>query len=152
MKVINCMTRDIVTVKETTGIREASSILVENKIISIPVVDNQGNIIGIVALSDIIKVFIPDFVPLVDIDFVKDYGTLELTTEDVKEIAFVTVGEIMTKNVFTVDEECSLVRAISMIDKHNVRALPVVRDNKLVGIVSNIDICRRFLEIWEEKN
>jgi len=58
----------------------------------------------------------------------------------------------MTRKVYTVDEECSLVRALSMINKHNVKALPVVRNGKLIGIVSNVDICRRFLEVWETKN
>ncbi len=42
--------------------------------------------------------------------------------------------------------------AIAMIKKHNVKALPVVRNGKLIGIVSNVDICRRFLEVWEDKN
>ncbi|KKK53172.1 hypothetical protein LCGC14_3097440, partial [marine sediment metagenome] len=112
----------------------------------------QGSLIGIVSISDIVKIFLPDFVPLVDIDFIKDYGTLDFSTEDVKKIATMTVSGIMTRKVYTVDEECSLVRALSMINKHNVKALPVVRNGKLIGIVSNVDICRRFLEVWETKN
>ena len=145
-------TKNIITAKETMGIKEAASLLVENRISSIPVIDDQGSLIGIISTSDIIKIFLPDFVPLVDIDFVKDYGTLDFSTEDVKKIATMTVSEIMTRKVYTVDEECSLVRALSMINKHKVKALPVVRNNKLIGIVSNADICRRFLEVWEDKN
>jgi CBS domain-containing protein len=146
------MTRNVVITKEATSIREAALLLVKNRVSCMPVVDDQHSLIGIVSISDIVKIFLPDFVPLVDIDFIKDYGTLDFSTEDVKKIATMTVSGIMTRKVYTVDEECSLVRALSMIKKHNVRALPVVRNGKLIGIVSNVDICRRFLEVWEDKN
>ncbi len=153
MKIKQCMaTKKIITAKETMGIKEAASLLIKNRISSMPVIDDQVSLIGIVSISDIMKNFLPDFVPLVDIDFVKDYGTLDFSAEDVKKIATVNVSEIMTRNVYTVDEECSLVRALSMITKHNIKALPVVRNSKLIGIVSNVDICRRFLEVWEDKN
>ncbi len=153
MKIKKCMAiKNIITAKETMGIKEVASLLVKNRISSIPVVDDQGSLIGIVSISDIVKIFLPDFVPLVDIDFVKDYGSLDFSTEDVKKIATMTVSGIMTRKVYTVDEECSLVRALSMLKKHNVRALPVVRNGKLIGIVSSVDICRRFLEVWETKN
>ncbi len=146
------MTRNVVITKEATSIREAALLLVKNRVSCMPVVDDQHSLIGIVSISDIVKIFLPDFVPLVDIDFIKDYGTLDFSTEDVKKIATMTVSGIMTRKVYTVDEECSLVRALSMIKKHNVRALPVVRNGKLIGIVSNVDICRRFLEVWEDRN
>jgi CBS-domain-containing membrane protein len=146
------MTRNVVITKEATSIREAALLLVKNRLSCMPVVDDQGSLIGIVSISDIVKIFLPDFVPLVDIDFIKDYGTLDFSTEDVKKIATMTVSGIMTRKVYTVDEECSLVRALSMIKKHNVRALPVVRNSKLIGIVSNVDMCRRFLEVWEDEN
>ncbi|MFQ5715399.1 MAG: CBS domain-containing protein [Candidatus Scalinduaceae bacterium] len=153
MKIKKCMvTENIITAKETMGIKEVASLLVKNRIFSITVIDDQGSVIGIISISDVIKTFIPDFVPLVDIDFVKDYGTLDFSTEDVKKISTMSVSDIMTRRVYTVDEECSLVRALSMIKKHNINALPVVRNNKLIGIVSNADICRRFLEVWEGKN
>ncbi|MFQ5713623.1 MAG: CBS domain-containing protein [Candidatus Scalinduaceae bacterium] len=153
MKIKKCMaTKNIITAKETMGIKEAASLLTKHRISSVPVVDDQGSLIGIVSISDIVKTFLPDFVPLVDIDFVKDYGSLDFSAEDVKKIAAMTVSGIMTRKVYTVDEECSLVRALSMIKKHNVKALPVVRNGKLIGIVSSVDICRRFLEVWEDKN
>ena len=146
------MAKAVITAKETTNIEEAVLLLINNQISSMPIVDNEGFIIGIISISDIINVFLPDFVSLVDIDFVKDYGTLEISPEDVKKIASTTVSKIMTKEVYTVDWECSLVRALSLLKKHNIRALPVLKDNKLVGIVSKVDICKRFLEVWTGKN
>ncbi len=144
--------KNIITAKETMGVKEAASLLTKHRISSIPVVDDQGTLIGIVSIGDIVKIFLPDFFSLVDIDFIKDYGTLDFSVEDVRKIATMNVSEIMTRRVYTVDEECSLVRALSMIKKHNIKALPVVRNNKVIGIVSNVDICRRFLEVWESKN
>ncbi len=145
------MTKNVVVTKESTSIKEAASLLTKNRVPCMPVVDDQHFLIGIVSASDILKIFLPDFISIVDIDFVKDYGSLELSTEDVKKISSMTVSDIMTKEVYTVDEECSLVRALSLLSKHKVKSLPVVKDNKVIGIVGNNDLCRRFLEVWEDK-
>ena len=101
---------------------------------------------------DVIKVFLPDFLPLVGIDFIKNYGAVEIHTKDIKGIENLVVDDIMTKDVISVDVDCSLTRAMSLMKKHNIRHLPVVKEGKLAGIVSSTDICRRFLEIWEDKN
>lgn len=146
------MTRKVITLRSGTPVKEAARLFVEKKIGTVPILNSKDKLIGIVSIDDVFKVFLPDFVPLVDIDFIKNYGALEIEAKDIKGIENLVVDDIMTREVVTVDEDCSLTRAISLMKKHDFRHLPVVKEGRVVGIVSNTDICRRFLEIWEGKN
>ncbi len=63
-----------------------------------------------------------------------------------------TRGRLSVTNIMdspiAVEENSSLIRALSVMEKHNLRDLPVVRDGRLVGIASRADIGRAFLEQW----
>jgi CBS domain-containing protein len=152
LKIEKCMTKAVLFLRSGIPIKEAAKIFCEKKFGALPILDNEDKLIGIVSITDIFKVCLPDFVSLVDIDFIKSYGALELSIEDIKRLENLVVDDIMTKDVIVVDEDCVLVRAMSLMKKHGFRHLPVLREGELVGIVSNIDICRCFLEIWEGKD
>lgn len=146
------MTWNALFLRSGTPVSEAAKLFIARKFSALPILDNQDKLIGIVTIMDVIKVFLPDFLPLVGIDFIKNYGAVEIHTKDIKGIEHLVVDDIMTKDVISVDVDCSLTRAMSLMKKHNIRHLPVVKEGKLAGIVSSTDICRRFLEIWEDKN
>ncbi|MFN3466661.1 MAG: CBS domain-containing protein, partial [Candidatus Brocadiales bacterium] len=113
-------------------------------------VDDQGRVVGIISMIDILNTFSPDFLPLLSsVNFIKDYGALDIKVKDVKELAKTKVGDIMTKNVVTVNEDSDVIVAIAQMRKNGFRHLPVVKGDKLIGIVSQTDVCRRFLEVWE---
>ena len=61
------------------------------------------------------------------------------------------VADIMEEPV-SVEVDCSLIRALSFMEKHKIQDLPVVREKKLVGIVSRVDIERAFLSTWLASN
>ncbi len=152
MKIEKCMTWNAFFLRSGTPVSEAAKLFIARKFSALPILGNQDKLIGIVTIMDVIKVFLPDFLPMVGIDFIKNYGAVEIHTKDIKEIEHLVVDDIMTKDVISVDVDCSLTRAMSLMKKHNIRHLPVVKEGKLTGIVSSTDICRRFLEIWEDKN
>lgn len=152
MKVEKCMTKNVLSLRSGTPIKEAAKLFIEKKIGTLPILDNEDKLIGIVSINDIINKFLPDFVPLMGIDFIKNYGALEVHSKDIKDIERLVVDDIMTKKVIVVDEDCSLVRAISLMKKHGFRHLPVIKEGKLAGLVSNTDLCRRFLEVWQGKD
>ncbi|MBI2560626.1 MAG: CBS domain-containing protein [Planctomycetes bacterium] len=144
MKIEKCMTWNPFFLKSGTPIREAAKVFIARKFGALPILDKRDKLIGIVTIMDLLKVFLPDFVPLVDIDFIKDYGALEIQEKDVEKIESLVVDDIMTKKVVSVDSDCPLTRAISLMKKHDFRHLPVVKGGKLIGMVSSTDICRRF--------
>ncbi len=152
MKVSQCYDKDIVVLRPGDGIKEAASKFIKNKIWAAPVVDDGNHVVGIISITDILNTFSPDFLPILgNVDFIKDYGALDITVKDVEELAKLKVSEIMAKDVITIDEQGDLVVAIALMKKHGFRTVPVVKEGKLAGMVTTIDICRRFLEVWEGK-
>ena len=73
-----CMKQQVVSVSPSTTVREAAHIVVERHVGTLPVVDQNGILVGVVGIEDLLKVFMPDFVALLDnIDFVHDFGAME---------------------------------------------------------------------------
>lgn len=146
------MKKKVVTATADTTLKEAAKLLTEKRVGTLPVVDDQGKLVGITNMRKIVAVFLPDFISLMeDVDFVKDYGVLDsLSDEDMEKANHLNVGEIMDEAI-SVEEDCSLVRALSVMSNHRVPDIPVVRDEKLVGLVSRVDVGRGFLETWFTK-
>jgi CBS domain-containing protein len=143
------MKRDVVAVHTLTSVREAAVLLADRKVGTLPVVDEAGVLIGVTSITDIVHIFLPDFVSLLeDIDFVQDFGALKTPSkENLERAEALSVATIMEEPV-AVEEGCSLIRALSVMEKHNLRDLPVVRDGRLVGIASRVDVGRAFLTTW----
>lgn len=152
LSVGNWMKREVVSVRSSTRVKAAAALLVERRVGTLPVVDAAGVLIGVTSMTDITEIFLPDFVSLLaNIDFVKEYGALETpSSEDLAQAETMLVAEIM-KGPVAVEEDCSLIRALSVMEKHNLQDLPVVKEGKLVGITSRVDIGRAFLTTWVEK-
>lgn len=151
LKIGDWMKRDIVAVHASMSVKEAAALLVERRVGTLPVLDEDGVLIGVTSITDITHIFLPDFVSLLaDIDFVKDFGALKTPSkENLERAETLTVADIM-KEPMAEEEDCSLVRALSVMEKHNLADLLVVRDRQLVGIASRVDIGRAFLTTWLE--
>ncbi len=152
MTVGECMKREVTAVLPGTTVCEAARVLVERHVGTLPIVDANQVLLGIVGVTEILTIFLPDFVALLkDIDFVKDFGALEdLEPKDVPEASTLTVRDIM-KEPIAVEEDAGLLRAFALMKKHNLRDLPVVsKDGKLLGIASQVDIACGFLSTWAE--
>ena len=149
-----CMKRQVAYVSPTTTVLEAARLVVDRHIGTLPVVDEQGVLIGVVRLRDILDIFLPDFVRLMDdIDFVHDFGALEmLVPKDIPEAARLTVRDLMQEPV-SVEQTCGLLRGFSIMSKHDIRDLPVVnKAGALVGIASLVDIAVNFLATWTRED
>jgi len=145
----DCMKREVVAVKPTASVRDAAALLVQKRVGTLPVVDEDGMLVGVTSISRIIQLLLPDFVALLqNIDFIKDYGALKSPSrEEWERVASLAVADIMDSPI-AVEENSPLIRALSVMEKYNLRDLPVVRDGRLVGIASRADIGRAFLEQW----
>jgi CBS domain-containing protein len=141
------MKRQVVSVSPSTTVREASRLVVERHVGTLPVVDEQGTLVGVMRVQDLLDVFMPDFVRLLEnIDFVHDFGVLEtLLPKDVPQAANLTMRDLMQPPI-AVEQTCGLLRAFCTMVKHEIRDLPVVnRVGALVGIASHVDIAIAFL-------
>ena len=91
----NCM-KDVIAIRPSTTVREAAKLIIERRAGTLPVVDDNETLVGVVRLPGILKVFMPNFVSLLDnIDFVADFGSLEeLHFSDIPEIENITMKKI----------------------------------------------------------
>ena len=148
-----CMKQEVVSVSPSTTVREAAHVVVERHVGTLPVVDQNGILVGMVRVEDLLAVFMPDFVALLDnIDFVHDFGAMEAPgPQDVMEAAGLTMRHLMQPPV-AVDHTCGLLRAFATMLKHDLRDLLVVGPaGRLVGIASRVDIAAAFLAEWNHR-
>ncbi|MDA1330026.1 MAG: CBS domain-containing protein [Chloroflexi bacterium] len=152
-KVSRWMKKNVVSISEEATLKDAASLLAEKRVGTLPVVDETGKMVGLISMRGLVSFFLPDFIRLVeDVDFVQDYGALaDLSEEDIERANSMKVKEIMDEPM-QIKEDCSLVRALSMMSTHDTPDLTVVRDDKPVGIVSRVDIGRGFFESWLQGN
>jgi len=97
------------------------------------VLDEKGNLVGMVSIKDILKTIIPFYMSYTSLgEFTWD-GMLE---DMAKKVADKRVSEFMTKDVITIDEDAPLMECADMMVKHNLQRVPVVnKDGKVLGIV-----------------
>lgn len=144
----NYMKRNVVSILETSTIREAAAVLVKHHIGLLPIVDQTHRLVGEVDLRDLLSLELPDFINFVeDIDFVHDFGAVE-TTRPSEETLESPVTTLM-KHAISVTEDSGLLRTYALMLQHNLHDMPVVSaDGKLVGVASRVDIGAAILSEW----
>jgi CBS-domain-containing membrane protein len=143
LKAKDIMTKDVITVKTDTTIEEFARILMKHRISGAPVVDGKGNLRGIATENDLIsknsRLHIPTILRLFDAYI--PLGTSKLEDE-IKRVAALTVGEICSKDVITVDEETSAEYIATLMTEKKIHLLPVLKEGKILGIVGKKDLIR----------
>ena len=137
------MTKDVITVKPDATVKELAKLLTEHKISGVPVVDEDGNIVGIVTENDLVsrnkRLHIPTVLRLFDAYFVLGSGKVE---EEMKKMTALLVDGIFTKEVVSIKEETPLQAIATIMSEKNIHLLPVLKGKSVVGIVGKADIVR----------
>lgn len=146
LKVKDLMTREVASVSRTTPIKKVVQIFSESAFGSLPVVDEEKRIMGIITKKDLLMIFLPEYFDLLeDISFIEDFGLLEESLSLLEE-GLLLVDDVMSKEVITLKEDESLFKAVVLMVQSNVRRLPVVdAENRLVGIITQTHVCRAIL-------
>lgn len=148
MLVREIMTRDVITVRPETAIRELAELLVEKRISGVPVVDDGGTLRGIVSEGDLMRKEIAPDLPdeLCILGAVIYYNGLSEYREAFRKFAACTAEQILTEKVITVNEEDEVSRVAKLMLDKRIKRLPVLgSDGKLSGIVSRFDIVKMLL-------
>ena len=148
MTVSSCMKRNVISIHASDTVRAAAAIFVQKHIGLLPVVDDKNKIVGVVGLRDLLMLELPDFVSFIaDVDFVHDFGAVETTRPEAESLDQPITS--ILKSVFTVEEDCGLLRAYALMLQHNLHDMPVVnKKGELVGITSRVDIGVKILSSW----
>jgi CBS domain-containing protein len=125
------MTPDPVTIDPSTTLPEANRLMKECGIRRLPVVE-KGKVVGIVTLGDI-----------------REASPSNATALSIYELNYLlarlTVGEMMTRDAFTVAPDTSIEAAARIMLEHKIGGLPVIDDSRLVGIITESDIFRMLV-------
>jgi len=140
MKARDVMTLGVYTVKPTTSVKDVARLFMQRRISAVPVVDDQGKIIGIVSEGDLLhrseistQRRHPWWLDLMVRDEVLDAE--EYIKAHAKQVA-----DIMTRNVITAETDTPLQEIAEILAKYTIKRVPIVRDGRLVGIVSRANL------------
>ena len=137
MKTAEIMTEPVVSVSPEATIEEAARLMVEKRISGLPVLD-AGNLVGIVTEGDLIRR------PETGTErrhsrWLEFFLSAGRTQEYVRSHAR-KVGEVMTRNVVSVDKDTSLGQVVKLMEQHGIKLIPVLENDRLVGIVSRANL------------
>ena len=112
------------------------------------VVDKEDKLVGIVTEGDIIKVLIPKYVTVDEsLISVMDVNYFERKCRECKDL---TINEIMSKTTSLVREEDPIIKAAALMVVNKIHTIPVVRDSKIVGIVSRLTLIKHITKVLTE--
>lgn len=133
-----------IAISQDASLREAVGLLSSARVSGLPVVDAQGELVGMVTEHDVIRALLPTYENILS----SDTGLLsaDLMTARVYQVRDNPVSGIMTTNVVTLEEDDSVLKAASTVILKKVKRLPVLRDRKPVGVISRIDIIQALIQ------
>ncbi len=127
--VANYMTKDLITFSPNQDIHQAVKTLVDNRISGGPVLDGDGNLIGILTKKDCLRVAYSAI-------YHGEWGG--------------RVADHMTSEVKTLDTSLDIVEAAQMFLDHPYHRFPVMQDGNLKGLISRYDVLAALEDFWPE--
>ena len=141
MKAGDVMTRVVTTVQPTATVAEAIRLMLEGHISGLPVVDVHGHLVGVITEGDFMRRAEtgtekrrPAW-----LEFLKDPGSL---AEEFAQSHARHVGDVMTREPYTVTEGTSLADVVDLMEKHRIKRVPVTHGKNLIGLISRADLLR----------
>ncbi|MGD8449141.1 MAG: CBS domain-containing protein, partial [Desulfobacterales bacterium] len=123
MKINSLMIPDPITITENASIQEALELMKVNSIRHLPVVETGNRLKGLVTLADLKQGFLPSM------------------------LGDVSLADLIIKNPIVVRPDDDVESAARLIYKHKIGGMPVVKNDKLVGIITETDILRAFIDM-----
>lgn len=147
MKASDIMIREVVTIHEDATIEELCDFLQEKNIKGVPVVDKQRNLVGIVAMDDIV------YRTMGHSEEEKDPGretkkdrSVDAIKEKFSKLSsskmHIKVKDIMTSPAIFAEEDSECMDICNTMWKFRIHRMPVVKEGKVTGIISSLDFCK----------
>jgi CBS domain-containing protein len=139
MNAMDVMVRNIVTVKPDDDVTDVIKLLTEHDISALPVVDDEGAVIGVISEADLIRR------EEIGTEKHRPWWLEALTPASILAEEFAKshgrrVAEIMSANIVSASEDTPLEEIAALLEKHRIKRVPILRDGKLVGIVSQSNL------------
>jgi CBS domain-containing protein len=139
MKASDVMTTDVVSIGPETSVRHIAQLMLRHRVSALPVLDDDGRLVGIVSEGDLMRR------GELGGDQHRSWwlnlfaGPEEIASEYVKQHGQ-RAKDVMTSRVVSIDEHASVATIAAILEEKRVKRLPVLRDGRLIGIVSRADL------------
>ena len=138
------MTREVISVSPHLEVDKLATLLWEKRIGGVPVINDAGNLLGVVTESDLIdqtkKLHIPTVVTILDsLIFLESPAKMD---EEMKKMTGTRVADICTGDIVSVSEDTSVEEIATIMSDKKIHTLPVVTNDQVVGVVGKADIIR----------
>ena len=143
------MTREVRTIAPTATLAEIATLMMRQRIRRLPVLsagNERGALLGIVTHSDVLHAFPPDINPFA-INAAESVAAIAAIADRVR----LTAADLMARDPKTTTPEAPLESAARMMRDHKIGALPVLSNYALVGLITESDIFRAMVEVFESK-
>jgi CBS domain-containing protein len=142
------MEKDVISITPETDISRAVELLLNNHINGVPVVDEDGNLKGILCQSDLIfqqkTISLPPI--LTFLDGIIPLSSSKKLENEMKKIAAGTVGQAMVADPVTVTPDTPVSDIAAMMVERHFHTIPVVESGKVLGIVGKEDVLRTLIK------
>ena len=139
MRADEIMSVNVLTVSPDTHVREVARKLIERGVSAVPVVDGEGRLLGIISEGDLMRrrESGTERRPSWWLRLLQNPGD---TAADYVKTHGVHAKDVMTRNVITVGESATAAEIAELLEKHRIKRVPVLRQGKVVGIVSRANL------------
>ncbi len=138
------MSKEVVSVSTQTSLKDLARTFVKTRFSNLPVLDDQGKLVGIISETDLVEQQRPLHIPTVMtlFDWVFSFGNEKRFKEEVDRVTAATVGELYHKDPVICSPETTVRELAALMSQHKVHLLPVVEDGEMVGVVARLDLIR----------
>ncbi len=139
MNASDVMVHDVITIGPDDDVSRAAKLLVDHDVSALPVVDGDRHVVGILSEADLLRRaeigaekqrpwWLEAVMPasVLAMDYAKSHGR--------------KVSEVMSEDVIAAAEDATLAEIAALLEKHRIKRVPIVRDGKLVGVVSRANL------------
>ena len=133
MQARDVMVSGVISIGPDIPVRIAANAMVRNCVSALPVIDIYAKLVGIVSEGDLIR--------RVEIGTERlRSGASDSSAKDFVKSHAKRVSDVMTREVITAQPETPLREIVDLMEKHNIKRVPILRDNRVVGIVSRVNL------------
>jgi len=144
MRVRDLMTTDILTVGPEASLKEAARRMLEGEISGLPVINDDGDLVGIITEADFMATE-------ADRRVTRRAGLLRLFVRDAEIPSHERlVGDVMTADVKVIGPESDHAEAARLMEKEGIKRIPVVADGQLIGLIARADMLKAYVRSDQE--
>ena len=127
------MSTDLITLGPNASLAEARELLQEHKIHHLPIIDDDGSLVGLMTLTNVLAA---------TDSILRDQNRIHASE--------IKIRDVMVTDVATVDRHASLRSAALFLERHRIGCLPVMEDDKICGIITDTDFVAVAINLLEQ--